>query len=114
MEVFFYFVVYVLMLSRAESTMLDSFGRHGRLTRSEKLMLKEIVVKTPGQAWRLHLLFSSAWKEITGCSPKEKAPVFVEDIGETVMVPGPACDTNYCRGSRNACVERTGLKTKSG
>ena len=77
-------------------------------------MLKKNVVKTPRQAWRLHLLFGSAWKEITGCSPKEKVPVFVEDIGEVVTVPGPACDTNYCRGSRNVCVERTGLKTKSG
>jgi len=65
-------------------------------------MLKEIVVKTPGQAWRLHMLFSSAWKEITGCSPKEKAPVFVEDIGEVLMIPGPACYPNCRRDARGA------------
>lgn len=66
-------------------------------------MFKEVVVvKTQRQAWRLHLLFRSAWKEVTGHSPKEIAPVFVEDTGETVMVPGPACYTNRPRDSRSA------------
>ena len=63
-------------------------------------MLKEVVVvRTQRQAWRLHLLFRSAWKEVTGHSPKEKAPVFVHDTGETVMVPGPACYANCRRDS---------------
>ncbi len=66
-------------------------------------MLKEVVVvKTQRQAWRLHLLFRSAWKEVTGRSPKERAPVFVEDIGEVVMIPGPACYSNYRRKPRGA------------
>jgi hypothetical protein len=56
------------------------------------MMLKKVVVvKTQRQAWRLHLLFRSAWKAVTGCSPEEKAPVFVEDTGEVVLIPGPAC-----------------------
>jgi len=68
----------------------------------EQMIFNEVVVKISRQAWCLHLLFGSAWKEITGCSPKEKAPVFVEDIGEVVMAPGPACDTNCRSDSRNA------------
>jgi hypothetical protein len=91
MEAFFYFVALGLRLSRAERSISDCFGRHGRRTRLESMMLNKVVVKTPRQAWRLHLLFGSAWKEVTGCSPKEKAPVFVEDTVEVVMVPGPAC-----------------------
>lgn len=72
-------------------------------------MLKEVVVvKTARQAWRLHLLFGSAWKEVTGRSPTERAPVFIEDIGETVMVPGPACYTNCRRDSRDACTVKSG------
>ena len=66
-------------------------------------MLKEVVVvRTQRQAWRLHLLFRSAWKEVTGRSPKESAPVFVEDTGEVVMIPGPACYPNCRRDSRSA------------
>ena len=68
-------------------------------------MLKEVVVvKTPRQAWRLHLLFRSAWKEVTERSPKERAPVFVEDTGEVVMIPGPVCYPNCRRDSRGACT----------
>jgi len=66
-------------------------------------MLKEVVVvRTQRQAWRLHLLFRSAWKEVTGHSPDEKAPVFVQDTGEVVMIPGPACYPNRRRDSRSA------------
>jgi len=68
-------------------------------------MLKEVVVvRTQRQAWRLHLLFRSAWKEVTGRSPKERAPVFVEDTGKVVMIPGPACYTSCRRDSRDVCT----------
>jgi hypothetical protein len=39
---------------------------------------------------------------VTGRSPKERAPVFVEDIGEVVMIPGPACYSNYRSKPRGA------------
>jgi len=72
-------------------------------------MLKAVVVvKTTRQAWRLHLLFRSAWKAVTGRSPKERAPVFVEDTGEVMMVPGPACYTNCRRDSGDACTVELG------